>query len=783
MKDFGEFDGASLAVNGAMHRGYSSIFAKILTELRLITLLISAVMGVAPSALPQTLWTSCITVKEDINLNGNAFYTDSYDSQDPDKSTNRQYDPSKFSGDSGDLTIGGTIMLSNANVYGHAHLSTNGTISFGFNSGLGPHSGQGSPTSGWVVNDANFILPDTTPPAVASSWSASCSGDVRSSSNYVTLVITNSFTYTTPAQGGVITNITFWNTNSVNPGAGTVGLVTNVGTATTNHYPGPMPGLTTNTISVISNSVPDAGTYLGNVTTLPYDNQTTLPSPLPLSITTNYQTSFVTNGGYPSPGTYLGAITTNWNGGHTQISSYSYNRITGYTYNYNLYLFNRITGYFSYNVPIYSWPNYNYVWSLYTTNTFYITNSYAHLFFANQNYKEASLTGSACVLGVNVTVYLPNGLTGADHINYQTPGTVSVRSCGSTNWAVVSIPQIPTMLVYAGSTSVGIAANNVVNPNGFPGSFIVYCAPTVTSFSLAGHGAFSGILVAPNADLTLNGGGSANEDFCGSIMAKSATLNGRFSFHYDESVRQRSFSPPTITTQPVSETVIEGHVASFIVRATGFMPISYQWRFQGSNIPNATNGTLTITNAAGNNAGSYSVLVTNEFGGVTSSNAILIVLRPPVISKQPRSVVVLPGGSAAFTVAARGLTPFSYQWQTNGVPISCQTNATLAILNAQPSDCCDYTVNVSNADGTDLSQVAKLQIANSPTISAPNLNLDTFTFSFSTEQGLTYVVEYNLSLDDPAWRELTRIAGTGSTVTITDDGLTNAIKFYRIQLQ
>ncbi len=487
------------------------------------------------------MFTAALVVKRNIDLNGNGIYTDSFNSQDPTKSTNGRYDSSKYQGDQGDIASDGSVVnssvsIGNANIYGHAHLGPNCTITYGPGGGVGPHSGQGKPTPGWVVNDANFTFPDTTPPSVASTWGPSCSGDVRSSSNYVTIASTNSSSYTTPPQGNVVTNITSWNTNSVNPGAGTVGLVTNVGVATIDHYPGPMPGLTTNTIVTTSNNVPAAGTYLGNVTTVPYNNQTTLPSPLPSSITTNYQTTIATTPAYPTPGTYVGSVTTNWNGGHTHIDSYAYNKINGYTYNYNLYSFNRITGYFSYSTFTYSWPNLNYAWSLFTTNTFYITNSYSHLFFANQNYKEASLTGSACVLGVNVTVYLPNGLTGTDYINYQTPGTVWVRSCGSTNWAVVSIPQIPTMLVYAGGTTVGITGNNVVNPNGFPGNFIVYCAPTVTSFSLAGNGAFTGILVAPNADLTLNGGGSGNEDFCGSIMAQSATLNGHFSFHYDEAL-------------------------------------------------------------------------------------------------------------------------------------------------------------------------------------------------------------------------------------------------------
>ena len=52
-----------------------------------------------------------------------------------------------------------------------------------------------------------------------------------------------------------------------------------------------------------------------------------------------------------------------------------------------------------------------------------------------------------------------------------------------------------------------------------------------------------------------------------------------------------------------------GQTAVFNVAATGNLPLGYQWQFNGTNIPNATNSTLTITNASAGNAGSYSVIV------------------------------------------------------------------------------------------------------------------------------------------------------------------------------
>jgi hypothetical protein len=84
-------------------------------------------------------------------------------------------------------------------------------------------------------------------------------------------------------------------------------------------------------------------------------------------------------------------------------------------------------------------------------------------------------------------------------------------------------------------------------------------------------------------------------------------------------------SPPSITIQPTNQTVTVGGTATFNVTASGMPPLSYQWNFNGTNIAGATNTTLTLTNVQVSQAGNYTVLVTNRFGSVLSSNAILVV--------------------------------------------------------------------------------------------------------------------------------------------------------------
>jgi hypothetical protein len=177
------------------------------------------------------------------------------------------------------------------------------------------------------------------------------------------------------------------------------------------------------------------------------------------------------------------------------------------------------------------------------------------------------------------------------------------------------------------------------------------------------------------------------------------------------------------------------------------------------------------------------VVVTNSFGSITSAVATLTVLQPPVITWQPRNAVAAPGATVSFSVAADGLAPLAYQWQKNGAPLAGQTNASLTVSNVQPVDFAGYAVGITNTDGGVLSAVAMLTLAASPVINSLSFNLTTFMLTVPTEVGPTYVVEYKDDWEDPSWHVLTTIAGTGLAIPITDDGLTNATRFYRVRVR
>src|SRR6059058_2769952 len=121
---------------------------------------------------------------------------------------------------------------------------------------------------------------------------------------------------------------------------------------------------------------------------------------------------------------------------------------------------------------------------------------------------------------------------------------------------------------------------------------------------------------------------------------------------------------PTITTQPVSQTVTAGQPATFSVTATGTAPLSYQWQKGVTPISGATGASyVTPPTTGGDNGALFRVVVTNAAGSVTSTAGTLAVNSALPITTQPASQTVTAGQPATFSVSATGTAPLSYQWQ------------------------------------------------------------------------------------------------------------------------
>ena len=123
---------------------------------------------------------------------------------------------------------------------------------------------------------------------------------------------------------------------------------------------------------------------------------------------------------------------------------------------------------------------------------------------------------------------------------------------------------------------------------------------------------------------------------------------------------------PTITTQPVNQTVTAGQAASFSVAASGTAPLSYQWNKNGAAIGGATSGSyMTPATTNSDNGAQFTVVVSNASGSATSNAATLTVspaAAVPTITTQPVNQTVTAGQTASFSVAASGTDPLSSQW-------------------------------------------------------------------------------------------------------------------------
>src|SRR5258708_1471474 len=142
-------------------------------------------------------------------------------------------------------------------------------------------------------------------------------------------------------------------------------------------------------------------------------------------------------------------------------------------------------------------------------------------------------------------------------------------------------------------------------------------------------------------------------------------------------------------------------------------------------------GTLTLTDNASNSPQTISLTGT---GSITSVAA-------PSITTQPTSRTVTAGQPAAFTVAATGTAPLTYQWKKNGTAISGATSSSYTTPATTSSDNgAQFTVTVSNSTGSVTSNSATLTVS---TVAAPKVRLSAISLTFGSQAvGTSSVVQF-----------------------------------------
>jgi hypothetical protein len=154
---------------------------------------------------------------------------------------------------------------------------------------------------------------------------------------------------------------------------------------------------------------------------------------------------------------------------------------------------------------------------------------------------------------------------------------------------------------------------------------------------------------------------------------------------------------PSITAQPVSQTVTAGQTATFSVTASGTAPLRYQWQRNGGAIGNATSPSYTTpATSTSDNGAQFTVVVTNSVGSVTSNAATLTVTAPlPTVSSLTLSPTSVIGGtSSTGTVTLSGPAP------TGGAQVALSSNNGAAsvpssVIVPEGATSVSFTVNTS----------------------------------------------------------------------------------------
>lgn len=226
---------------------------------------------------------------------------------------------------------------------------------------------------------------------------------------------------------------------------------------------------------------------------------------------------------------------------------------------------------------------------------------------------------------------------------------------GTVDMGSYEFNQFPAISLLA---DVVIAANTST-PN-IP--FTVWDASTPASALIAGGNSTNQTLV-PNANIVFGGSDSNRTvqitpmtDQSGTT-AITVTVSNALGIASGRTFLLTVVKAPTITRQPINQTVMVSTNATFSVTAVGVAPLSYQWRkdsaelTDGARITGANSDSLQITTVNVSDSGDYSVAVSNAYGVVTSAVASLTVTcLCPVITACARDQTLPAGANCQFAL-------------------------------------------------------------------------------------------------------------------------------------
>jgi gliding motility-associated-like protein len=304
-------------------------------------------------------------------------------------------------------------------------------------------------------------------------------------------------------------------------------------------------------------------------------------------------------------------------------------------------------------------------------------------------------------LATSSTFNIPS-VTGADAATYK---VVVSNTCGfnvTSNAAVLVVKSAPTVQTTATTSALCVGASQTLQVNALTnnGGTLTYQwkkagvnIPNATTATLA----LTNIQTGDAAVCTV-----AVTNSCGSTTSPDYTIT----------ISQA----PIITLDPLSQSLCAGATVTFTASVTG--ATSFKWQKNGVDVGNTTN-TLSISNIAATNAGSYTFVATNSCGTTTSAAATLAVNNKPVINSLTTSSPVCAGATATITsgVNPNGDNNLTYSWSLGGTIISGANTSVLSIPNFQSANAGTYALVVTNSCGSSTgSSTTTLQLQPTPAV-------------------------------------------------------------------
>jgi hypothetical protein len=250
---------------------------------------------------------------------------------------------------------------------------------------------------------------------------------------------------------------------------------------------------------------------------------------------------------------------------------------------------------------------------------------------------------------------------------------------------------------------------------------------------------------------------------------------------------------PQFVGQPASLLAQELSDIQLVALAIGSPPLTYQWYYEGFDLPGETGRKLRLTNVAKDQEGSYWVVASIPSGSVTSTVAVLTVNRAPIAGQDPVGtsrdltlaipIVKLlhndsdPDGDPVTFVAASAAS-------TNGgsVTVSGSTVVYTPVASFVGYDLFTYTIGDSRGGtgtGTVLVQVGAsnfLNLVSPPTL----LENGHFYVVWAGIPGYTYTIDWAPTVLGP-WTTLTNLTAAPNGLFALEDPTEPAppTRFYR----